>query len=137
MKLNQIPNFRVEDYQSEYSEMLTTLFISLNPFIQAVNSVLDQNVDYTANIKSLTKSYTITTFQAFSLTWTFTDVAPASLEVVKAAKGTSTLTPTILLAPWSYDSSTRLITISSMMEVTATGIAALSGQYTFTIRASV
>lgn len=136
MNLNQVPNFRTEDFESENQSMLSKLFIQLNPFVQAVNSVFSQNVDYSTNIKAVTVSYSITTFQAFSFKWTFPTAAPSSLQVIKATSG-SAKTATILLAPWSYDTSTNLISIDSMMEVTSTGIAALSGSYTFTIRATV
>lgn len=135
MNLNQIPNFRTEDY-ADNKEMLSKLFTSLNPFVQAVNSVLTQNIDYSTNIKAVTMDYSITSFQAFSFKWTFTDASPVSVQVIKATSG-SDQTPTILLAPWSYDSSTKLISIASMMEVTSSGVSALSGKYTFKIRATV
>lgn len=136
MKLNQIPNFRAEDYPSEQS-WISRLFVSLNPFIQSVNQVFDQNVDYSTNIKTVTKSYDILTFQPFSFQWAYSDATPVELTIVKALKG-SQLTPTVLFAAWAYDPSTLTISVSRMAEITSTpAIAALSGRYQFTIRVSV
>jgi hypothetical protein len=134
MKLNQVPNFRSEDYPGQ-QEWISKLFISLNPFIQAVNQVFSQNVDFGTNIKAVTQTYTINAFQAFSIQWPFTDLPPVDLKITQALKG-SRNTATILLAAWSYDSAQRLITISSMVEVATTGVSALSGRYQFTVRAN-
>lgn len=135
MKLNQLPNLRTEDFPSEQS-WISKLFTQLNPFIQSVNLVLDTNIDYSTNIKSITRDYTITTFQAFSFQWTFTDSRPIDLRIVQAYKGTQ-LTPVILLPAWSYDATNRVITVSQLVEVTSTGVAALLGRYQFTVRVSV
>lgn len=136
MKLNQVPNFRVEDYQSEQS-WINRLFVNLNPFIQAVNQVLNGNVDFLTNIKSVTKDYDISNFQPFDFTWPYQDAVPNCVEVIKSKKGSS-LTPTILLAAWEYDATDLTINITRMLELTDTpSIAALSGRYQFTIRATV
>lgn len=135
MKLNQLPNLRTEDFPSEQS-WISKLFTQLNPFIQSVNLVLDNNIDYSTNIKSITRDYTITTFQSFSFQWTFTDSQPIDLRIVQAYKGTQ-LTPTILLPAWSYDATNRVVTVSQLVEVTSAGVAALSGRYQFKVRASV
>ncbi len=135
MKLNQVPNFRVEDFQSEQS-WIGRLFVQLNPFVQSVNQVIDRNIDYSFNIKSLTREFDITSFAEFSFTWPYPESAPIDLRVTKALKGTS-LEPTILNAAWSYDASNQLITISRMVEVNATTVSELSGRYQFTIRATV
>jgi hypothetical protein len=135
MKLNQLPNFRVEDFQSEQS-WIGRLFTQLNPFIQAVNQVFDSNIDFSSNIKSVTRQYTITTFQSFSFQWPYTDQAPGDLKVTQALKGTQ-LTPTILLAAWGYDATNKLIQVSKMVEVTDTGVSAMSGRYQFSIRVNV
>lgn len=135
MKLNQIPNFRVEDYPSEQS-WINRLFINLNPFISSVNQLSDQNVDFSTNIKSVTKEYTITSFQEFSFTWPFTSGTPVDLRVIQALKG-STQTPTILMAAWEYDKDSRLITVLRMVELSESSVSELSGTFKFTIRVTV
>jgi hypothetical protein len=134
MKLNQLPNFRVEDFPSENS-WIGKLFVQLNPFIQAINQVLDNHLDFTSNIPSVIRQYTITEFQAFSFQWPH-DTEPVDLRVTKALKG-SQQTPTILLAAWSYDGANSLVRVSQMVEVSSSGVSALSGRYQFWIRASV
>jgi hypothetical protein len=135
MKLSQVPNFRVEDFQSEQS-WIGRLFINLNPFIQAVNQVFENNVDFSTNIKSVTKDYDITSFQEFSFSWPFANVTPVDLRIVKAAKGTS-LTPAILLAAWEYSATNSTISVTQMVEVTSSGSQALSGRYQFSVRVTV
>lgn len=136
MKLSNLPNLRTEDFPSEQA-WISKLFVVLNPFFQSLNQVLLQNVDYSDQIKSVTKSYDILTFQEFSFQWPYKDVAPVDLRVVKALQG-SEQTPTILLAAWSYDATAQAINVSRMVEVTSTpGISELSGRYRFTLRASV
>lgn len=136
MRLNQVPNLRVEDFSSENRSLLVNLFIQLNPFIQAVAQVFNQNIDFATNIRSVTRTYDVDDFQAFSLSWPFGDSAPMSVQIVYAIKGARN-TPTVLVAPWSYDSSTRLISIPSMQEITAAGVSSASGRYQFILRASV
>lgn len=136
MKLNQLPNFRVEDFQSEQS-WIGRLFTQLNPFVQSVNQVFDNNVDFTSNIKSVTRDYTIaSSFQAFSFQWPYIDASPSILQVIQASKG-SQLTPTILMASWSYDATDTLITVNRMIELMDTGVSTLSGRYQFKIRVTV
>lgn len=135
MKLNQNPNLRVEDFQSEQS-WIGRLFTQLNPFISAVNQVFDSNIDFSTNIKSITKEYTISSFQAFDLQWPYKDSPPIDVRVTKAAKG-SQLTPTVLLIAWSYDATQAVISISEMSEVTGAGITSASGRYAFTLRATL
>lgn len=135
MKLTIIPNFRVEDYDTEQS-WIGKLFIQLNPFIQSVNQIFDTNVDFTTNIKSVTRSYAVTGFQAISFQWPYKDQAPADLRVIQATQGTQQ-TPTILLAAWSYDAAQLTVSVKSILEVTGAGVSPLSGKYQFQIRASV
>lgn len=135
MKLNQIPNLRTEDFPSEQS-WISKLFIQLNPFIQSVNQVFDKNVDYSFNIKSVSRDYDISSFASFSFTWPYSDAVPIALSVVKAVKG-ATQTPTILMAAWSYDQTQKLITVSRMVELNAASVSELSGRYQFTVRVTV
>lgn len=137
MKPNQIPNFRVEDFPGSDQPMLNKIFVQLNPFVQDISQILTQNIEYVSNIKAVTQSYDIRAFQPFNISWPFLGVDPAAVQVVKALKGTGTLTATTLLAPWTFDSSTRLIRIAAMQEITSSGVSELSGRYQFTIRATV
>lgn len=135
MKLNQLPNFRVEDFESERS-WIGRLFTQLNPFIQAVNQVFENNIDFSTNIKSISKVFNISQFQAFDFQWPYTDQQPGQLSVIKSSKGSQS-TPTILLAAWRYDATNSLIQVIRMNEVLDSGISTLSGSYQFTIRVTV
>jgi hypothetical protein len=135
MKLDQVPNLRSEDFPSDVS-WLNSLFIQLNPFIQGVSRIFLQNVSFGDNIKSVSQSYSITTFQEFSFQWPYKDVPPAQVQVIQATSGTNQ-TPTILLAVWSFDKSQNTITVSRLTEVGSASVAPVSGRYTFTVRATV
>ena len=135
MKLSQIPNFRVEDFATEQT-WIGKLFIQLNPFIQDINTILSGNIDFLINIKSVTKTYDITAFQPFSFQWPFTNSIPTDLRVIKALKG-SDLTPTILQAAWAFDSTSQIINVTRMVELTDSAVLALSGRFQFTIRVTV
>lgn len=135
MKLQIVPQLRAEDYPSE-KEWIPRLFQQINPFFQQISQIFDNNVDYTTNVKSITRSYDITTFQEFSFLWPFKGFTPISLSVTRALKGADQ-TPTILMAAWSYDKSTGSITISRMVEILTTSVAELDGRYIFDIRATV
>lgn len=135
MKLTQQPNLRVEDFAPDQS-WLAKLFTQLNPFIADVNQVLDQNVDYTTNIKSVTRPYTIQQFVPFTFQWPYQNYPPIQVFVTQASKGTSQ-TPTCLLLAWSYNLSSSVISVSSMSEVIGGAVSGLSGQYQFTVRATV
>jgi hypothetical protein len=78
MKLNQLPNFRVEDFPSQQS-WIGKFFTQINPFIQAINQVLDLNIEFGTNIKAVTKEYTITSFQSFGLQWPYKNNPPVDL----------------------------------------------------------
>ncbi len=136
MKLTQVPNLRIEDFPVEQQSWLGQLFIQLNPFIQTINQIFDKNIEYTTNIKSVSKDYTITSFAPFSFTWPYSDVTPISLSIVKALKGTGN-TPTILLAAWSFDATNLSINVARMAEVNDASVSSLSGRYQFTIRVTV
>lgn len=135
MKLTQIPNFRVEDFISEQA-WIGRLFIQLNPLIQTLNQIFDQNIDFSTNIRSVSRDYHITSFQSFSFPWGFTQAEPNDVRIIKAIKGTDS-TPTILLCAWNYDNANKVITVSRMVEVNDTSVSALSGRYKFTVRATV
>lgn len=134
-QLNQLPNLRVEDFP-EQQGWINRLFVQLNPFIQGVSNLFNNNIDFLTNLKSISKDYTITSFQQFSFLWTFTDSVPVDVRVVKATKGTQQ-TPTILLLAWDYDATTKSVTISRIVEVNSNSVSELSGRYQFTIRATV
>lgn len=135
MKLNSVPNFRVEDFQSEQS-WIGRLFIQLNPFVQAVNQVCDQNVDFATNIKSVTREFTFTSFQPISFQWPYSDKPPNDLRVTQALKGTQQ-TPTILLAAWEYDATDTAITVTKLIELSELGVMSLAGRYQIKIRVNV
>ncbi len=137
MKLNQAPNLRVEDFETEQS-WIGRLFIQLNPFIQGVNQVFDNGIDFSTNIRAMTRDFEVTTvFQALSFQWAYSaTIPPQILTVAKATKG-STLTPAILLPAWSFDATKNSISVTNLVEITDTGVAALSGPYKYTLRVTV
>lgn len=136
MRLSQVPNLRVEDFASEQS-WIGRLFVQLNPFIQSVNQVFLNNVDYATNIKSVTKDFVVNAFQPFSFQWPFPETIPNDLRVIKAFRGTSQ-TPTILLASWDFNTTTSVVSVSRIVEVTESlTIAELDARYQFSIRVTV
>lgn len=135
MILTQVPSLRVEDFP-EQKEWIGNLFNQFNPFIQSVNQIFTNNIDFSTNIKSVTRSYSITTFQEFSFQWPYAE-KPVDLRVVSATTGTQK-TPTVLLVAWAYDSTQTKITVSKIFEISASGVTLISsGNYSFTIRVSV
>lgn len=135
MKFNQNPVFRTEDFPGQ-QDWISKLFIQINPLVQLLNQIFDNNISFGDNIRSVTRSYSISTFQAFGILWPYQNFPPVDLRIMSANKGTGQ-TPTVLLPYWSYNPSTQVISISNILEVTTTGISALSGAYNFTIRATV
>ena len=135
MKLTLLPNLRVEDFYSENS-WIGRLFLQLNPFNRLLYQILDNNIDFSTNIKSVSHEYSISTFQTFSFLWPFKDSEPNDVRITKAYKGTQQ-EPTILLASWSYDKTNKSVTVHRICEVASSSVSALSGQYKFTIRATV
>jgi hypothetical protein len=135
MKLNQAPNLRVEDFPSEQS-WIGSLFSQLNPFITAVNQVFDSNIDFATNIKTVSRDYSITTFQAFSLQWPYKSNPPLEVSIIKATKGAQ-MTPAILFVAWGYDATNGLIHVTEILEASSSGMAVLNGTYNFTLRATV
>lgn len=135
MRLSQQPILRVEDFPGQQN-WLGRLFVQLNPFIQTLFQIFDANISFGDNIKAVTKTYSISTFQSFSFLWPYKDAAPQDVRVIQATKGNSR-TPSMLMAAWSYDSGTFSITIHDIVEVSSSGVASLSGIYNFTMRATV
>lgn len=136
MKLNQTPNFRVEDFTSQ-QDWIGKLFIQLNPFIQNLSQIFDQNIDYASNIKSATQTFNIKEFTStgFGMQWPYAD-APVDVRVVSAFRGDNK-TPTVLVCAWSYNASKNTITISNLIEIGSTSNTVANGTYSFTIRATV
>jgi hypothetical protein len=136
MNLIQKPLLRLEDFPQDQQSWLSLLFGQLNPFFSSVFQILNNNVDYSTNIPSVTNTYSIHSFQTFSMKWKFPGYTPTILNI-SAAYNVDTQEPTILMAAWSYDPSKSLITISNMLEVTESGNTPLTGKYTFNVRVSV
>lgn len=134
MRLTLLPKLRLEDFPPDV-KWLGKLFIQLNPYIEAINNVINGNLDFVDNIAAVTKSYSISTFQEFSILWPFNN-SPQSCQIVSALKG-SPPAPCFLLLAWSYNATTQSVTISNMLEVTSSGNFNLNGSYQFTVRVSV
>ncbi len=136
MNLTQKVTLRVEDFPDEQRGWLRSLFSQLNPLFSSIDQILNQNIDFSTNIPSVTQSYSIDSFQTFSIKWAFTGYKPAFLSVSNSYN-VATQSPTILLPAWSYDPGSSLITVSNMLEATTAGNVALTGKYTFNVRVSV
>lgn len=135
-KLNQPTTLRAEDF-SDQSEWIARLFNILNPFIRSVQQVFDSNIDFSTNIRSVTRSFDVTSIQLpIRFSWPFTEARPAVLVIGSATAGTDA---TILLPAWTYDSSANELVISRIAEITATGIRTpIAGtNYKFSIRVTV
>jgi hypothetical protein len=136
MKLVQLPNLRAEDFPSEQA-WIGRLFVQLNPFIQTVNQVIDQNIDFATNIRSVTQEIQLPSgFQEFSVKWPFPNQKPKDFRITQATK-TTQKDPCILVCSWSFDSGTDVITCENILELTEDGVSELDGQYNFTVRATI
>jgi hypothetical protein len=136
MKLDQNTNLRVEDY-ADQAKWIGRLFVTLTGFITQVQRIFDNNIDYTTNIRSTTRSYDTTALSfPVAFEWPYKQADPADLTVIKAMAGTDA---TVLIPAWSFDASTREISIEYMTEVSASGVAApVTGtRYRFTVRATI
>lgn len=135
-KLNQPTNLRNEDYPDQ-TAWIGRLFGVLNPFIQSVQSVFDNNIDYSTNIRSVTKDFD-TSALTFPITfqWPFPQVKPQALTVLTATSGTAAIA---LIPAWSYDSSSSQISVAYLTAVSASGVSAIvqGTRYKFSLRATV
>ena len=135
-KLNQPTNLRSEDYPTQ-TEWIGRMFTVLNPFIRSVENIFDSNIDFSTNIRSITRDFDTSTVQfPIVFSWPFTQAKPVSLSVSGASKNS---TPICLVAAWSFDSSTNEISVSYLTEISASGVVAIAqgSRYKFTIRATV
>ncbi len=137
MKLNQSFNLRNEDYPDQ-SAWIGRLFVVLNTFMTSIAQIFDQNIDFTTNIKSVSKDFD-TTSPTYPITfqWPFTQAPPVELRVTVATKDNQAI---VLLPAWSYNASTQAISISYLCECTSSGtISATSTgpRYKFTIRVTI
>lgn len=137
VKLNQSTNFRVEDFPDQ-ADWIGRLFTLLNSFVTSVGQIVDQNIDYTTNIKSLTKDFEFSSLTyPITFQWPFTQAQPLSLSVNKATKDGSAI---ILLPAWTYNASTQALSVAYLAEVSSTGVVAattIGPKYKFTIRATI
>ncbi len=136
-KVTSSNNLRQEDFSSQ-SSWIGPLFTILNSFITSVTQILDGNIDFQTNIKSVSKEFDTSTL-TFPLVfqWPFTQVQPVSLYVCKAIKGNSAVA---LIPAWTYNASTSEISVAYLGEISSVGIslaASVGARYRFTIRASV
>ena len=132
--LNQQPKLRVEDFKADQI-WLGKLFNNLNPFIEAVFNIINGNIDFSTNINSITNVYNINNFQVFNISWPFNNT-PQDLRIIQALKG-STQTPTLLMAAWSYDQSSKSISVTNLLEVTSSGNIPVTSLMRFTLRVTV
>lgn len=136
MKLNQTTNLRVEDYPDQ-AQWIGRLFSVLNPFIRSVQQIFDSNVDFTTNIRSISKSFDTTSLTfPINFAWPFTEVVPSSLEVLSATKGAGAIA---LVPAWTFDASKNQVSISYLTELSSGGVSAVTSgsRYKFTVRVTV
>jgi hypothetical protein len=136
MKLNQATNLRVEDYPDQ-NKWIGRLFIVLNSLFASLNQVLDGNIDYITNIRAVTREYD-TSALSFPIifAWPYTQGEPKDLRVTQAS---ADAVATILEPAWSFNASTRQISVSYMAVLGAGSVSAVTSgvRYKFTIRATV
>lgn len=136
MKLSQATNLRVEDYPDQ-ATWIGRLFNVLNPFITTSQQIFDNNVDFATNIRSVTKDFDTSQISfPINFDWGFSQADPVQVLVTKGVMGVS---PVVLLPAWSFDASTRQVSISNIVMVSSTGVSALTTgtRYKFTVRATV
>ena len=136
MKLNQSTNLRVEDFPDQ-KEWVGRLFVILNAFMGSIEQIIDQNIDYTTNIKAVTKEYDSSSLTVpIKFSWPYPGFPPVELRIAKAMSGT---TATVLMPAWEYNASTQEISITALYELstTATTAIAVGTRYRFTVRVSV
>jgi len=135
-KIDQPINLRVEDFQ-EQSKWIGRLFVTLQSFFTQVQRVLDNNIDYSTNIRSVTRAYDTSgiTFP-IRFEWPHPQAEPASLMVIKAMSGTDA---TSFIPAWSFNASNREISIESMTELNqgAASAPTTGTRYRFTVRATI
>lgn len=135
MKLSQQPTLRAEDFPD--FEDAPRLFTILNPLINNIAQIFDQNIDYTTNVKAVTKTFSQTGVTLpLKFTWPFPKYTPASLAVIQAKIN---LTPRILVAAWEYNASNYEISVTQLIQVSVPNNEAISAnsRYDFTIRVTI
>ncbi len=133
MQLSTPPNLRTEDFPDQ-KNWIARLFIQLNPYFLQIQQSVNQ-IDY-SNINSITRELTYTNVQfPIKLQWTF-DSTPMSCQILSAKKG-SEQTPTALIPVWSYDASSKTISISKIYELTDSGAVLAQEQFKFVMRISI
>jgi hypothetical protein len=133
MQLSTPPNLRTEDFPDQKS-WIARLFIQLNPFFLQTQQAVNQ-IDYT-NIESITRELSYANVQfPIKLQWTF-ESTPMSCQILSAKKGTEQ-TPTVLVPVWTYDASSKTISVTKMYEITDGGTVLAQGQYKLVMRISI
>lgn len=135
MKLSQQPTLRAEDFPD--FEDAPRLFTILNPLINNIAQIFDQNIDYATNIKSITRSFSQTGVTLpLKFTWPFPKYTPGSLAVIQAKID---LVPKILVAAWSYNASNYEISITELIQVSVPNNEAIvpTSRYDFIIRVTI
>jgi hypothetical protein len=136
VKLNQTTNLRVEDYPDQ-AKWIGRLYIVLNSFFSNIDQILDSNIDFSTNIRSITKDFNTTTLTyPIKFAWPHEAYPPIDLQVCKAmADGTAIA----LIPAWDYNASTKEISVSALTQVSSSGASAttIGPRYKFTIRVTV
>jgi hypothetical protein len=136
VKITQTTNLRVEDYPDQ-SKWIGRLFTVLNALISELQTILDQNIDFSTNIRSLTRSYDTTAIQLpISFEWPYSAATPIEVRICKAMRGNDAIA---LIPAWDYNASTRSVSISSLHQVVDGELSAVTvgPRYRFTVRATV
>ncbi len=135
MRLTQKPVFRAEDFPGIKDS--PRLFGALNPLITNLNQIFDNNIDYSTNIRSVTKYFDqIGITLPVSFLWPYDGYTPASLEIIKSKVNGSAA---CMKAAWDFNTSTNTVTISAVYILGASTNTAIStsGRYEFTVRVSI
>ena len=135
MRLVQQPNLRSEDFPDFKSA--DALFKILNPFFVDLGQILDENIDFSQNIKSVTKSFSSKGIAVpVNFSWPFPKFQPVTLIVTQATKDG---TPIAMAAAWSYNASSAIVSISKLVQIEEPSNLAIvnTSTYNFTVRVTV
>lgn len=135
MKLAQQPTLRAEDFP-DFKDA-PRLFTILNPLINNIGQIFDQNIDYSTNVKSVTRSYSQTGVTLpLRFPWPFPKYTPLALSVIQARVNQ---VAQVLVAAWEYNASTSEVSVTQLIQVGVPNNQTVvsTSKYDFTIRVTI
>lgn len=107
-KIPPLTALRTEDYPAEERKWLPRLFLPLNGFLTAVTNCLNGRVEFGLNIPAITQNLSfIYDSMSQKILWPYT-LSPQVLWVGQAYENGTAIA---VVPVWSYDFSTRLVSV--------------------------